>query len=236
MSDQSRYRARAERILDAAAELVLRWGYKRVTVEEIARRAGVGKGTVYLHWKTREALFLAVLLRDSIDILDELIEAVQREPAEILPHLQARRVFLAVMRRPLLRAMFSRDIEVLGELAHEKSIASVRTQKTDLATELYDLLRMHCVMRTDMDAATQRYALSAVTTGFYLVEPLITGMPEPELEAKADAISATVRNAFEPTAPPEPDVLHMLAPKAIASFEQLREVYARHVRGDPQRE
>ena len=41
---------RAGRILDAAAELLLRWGYKRVSIEEIARHAGIGKGTVYLHF------------------------------------------------------------------------------------------------------------------------------------------------------------------------------------------
>lgn len=48
---------RAERILDTTAELLCQHGYKRVTIDDVARRAGVGKGTVYLHWKTREALF-----------------------------------------------------------------------------------------------------------------------------------------------------------------------------------
>jgi AcrR family transcriptional regulator len=43
MAGQSaRHRERAERILDAAAELMLRRDYKRVTIEDIAKQAGVG--------------------------------------------------------------------------------------------------------------------------------------------------------------------------------------------------
>src|SRR5262249_5935990 len=51
---------RAARILDAAADLLLRHGYRRVTIDDVAAGAGIGKGTVYLHWKAREQLFSAV--------------------------------------------------------------------------------------------------------------------------------------------------------------------------------
>jgi len=51
MSDSGQ--PRELRILDATADLVLRWGTKRVTIEEVAKRAGVGKGTVYLHFESR---------------------------------------------------------------------------------------------------------------------------------------------------------------------------------------
>ncbi|WP_163569887.1 helix-turn-helix domain-containing protein [Fodinicola feengrottensis] len=57
---------RAERVLDAAAELIVRWGYDKTTIEDIARaRRGRAKGTIYLHWKTREDLFIALLRRES---------------------------------------------------------------------------------------------------------------------------------------------------------------------------
>ena len=37
---------------DAAADSLLRWGYPRVTVDDVAARAGVGTGTLHLHWRT----------------------------------------------------------------------------------------------------------------------------------------------------------------------------------------
>jgi AcrR family transcriptional regulator len=38
------------RLLDAAAELFVTQGYRKTSIDEIARRAGIGKGTVYLHF------------------------------------------------------------------------------------------------------------------------------------------------------------------------------------------
>ena len=46
-----------EAILGAALELFGRYGYRRTSVDDIARRAGVAKGTVYLYVENKEALF-----------------------------------------------------------------------------------------------------------------------------------------------------------------------------------
>src|SRR5690606_41617518 len=54
------------------AELILRWGYDKTTVEDVARAAGVAKGTIYLHWKTRDALFTALLRRDRVRLVEEV--------------------------------------------------------------------------------------------------------------------------------------------------------------------
>jgi AcrR family transcriptional regulator len=51
-------------ILAAAARLVRRLGYSRVTIEAIAAEAGAGKQTIYRWWKTKAALF-AELLEDT---------------------------------------------------------------------------------------------------------------------------------------------------------------------------
>ena len=47
---------RADRILAAVGELLLRFGYKRVPIEDSANRAEVGKGTIYLHWEIKQEL------------------------------------------------------------------------------------------------------------------------------------------------------------------------------------
>jgi len=43
-------------ILDAADRMFLRHGYRRTTIEDIARDAGIGKGTVYLHFSRKEEI------------------------------------------------------------------------------------------------------------------------------------------------------------------------------------
>ncbi len=58
-----RNESRSQLVLDSAAELLVRWGYRRVTIDDVTAHAGIGKGTVYLHLRTKDALFLTVLLR-----------------------------------------------------------------------------------------------------------------------------------------------------------------------------
>src|SRR5216683_1164509 len=67
-----------ERLLSAAAAAFATRGADDVSLEEIARRAGVGIGTLYRHFPTRQALLEAVY-RDQVEALraraDELAEA-----------------------------------------------------------------------------------------------------------------------------------------------------------------
>lgn len=80
-SDAARNRAR---VLDVAYEAFAAEGLA-VPVDEIARRAGVGAGTVYRHFPTKEALFRAIVA-NRIDQLVELARALagERPPAEAL--------------------------------------------------------------------------------------------------------------------------------------------------------
>jgi AcrR family transcriptional regulator len=61
-----RGRPRSERahraILDAAAELLLRRGLGEVSMDAVAKRAGVSKATIYRWWPTKERLALDALL------------------------------------------------------------------------------------------------------------------------------------------------------------------------------
>jgi AcrR family transcriptional regulator len=74
-----------QRLLDAAVAVFAERGADDVSLEEIARRAGVGIGTLYRHFPTRQALLEAVY-RDQVDGMrakaDELLES--DSPSEAL--------------------------------------------------------------------------------------------------------------------------------------------------------
>jgi AcrR family transcriptional regulator len=73
-----------ERVLEAA-KVVFSGGGPEASLEAVARRAGVGIGTLYRHFPTREALFEAVYRRE-VQQLSELAEALKSEadPVEAL--------------------------------------------------------------------------------------------------------------------------------------------------------
>jgi AcrR family transcriptional regulator len=70
-----------ERVLEAA-KAVFSAGGPDASLEAVARRAGVGIGTLYRHFPTREALFEAVYRRE-VQQLGELADALKSEAAPV---------------------------------------------------------------------------------------------------------------------------------------------------------
>jgi AcrR family transcriptional regulator len=70
-----------ERVLKAA-KIVFSTGGAEASLEAVARRAGVGIGTLYRHFPTREALFEAVYRRE-VDQLSELAEQLKNDAAPV---------------------------------------------------------------------------------------------------------------------------------------------------------
>lgn len=53
--------ARVDQIADAALRLFARYGYKRSSMDDIAKEAGLAKATLYLHFKGKDDVFRAML-------------------------------------------------------------------------------------------------------------------------------------------------------------------------------
>ncbi len=70
-----------EAILDATDRLLARYGYRKMTVEDIAREVGIGKGTVYLHFTSKEEVVLSHVDR-IVERLKERLWAVARSDAD----------------------------------------------------------------------------------------------------------------------------------------------------------
>ncbi len=85
------------RVLDAADRLLARYGYRKMTVDDIAAEAGIGKGTVYLAFASKEDVALSCIDR----MVDDLLADVRALAGEPRPHLERLREMLVrrVMRR-----------------------------------------------------------------------------------------------------------------------------------------
>ena len=101
-----------ERLLGAAKD-VFSAGGPEASLEAVARRAGVGIGTLYRHFPTREALFEAVYRRE-VDELAALAEGAEGSPAEALrAWVKANVAFVATkkgMAAALALAAYNKDL------------------------------------------------------------------------------------------------------------------------------
>lgn len=99
-----------DRILDAAASCVLAYGVDRVTLAEIARRAGVSRPTVYRRFPDTQSILAALLTDRVVRILDDAGDhEIGRE------------------------ALVSRIVGVAGRLQHDDIVMSVLHNAPELA-------------------------------------------------------------------------------------------------------
>jgi AcrR family transcriptional regulator len=86
----TRRRRKAERpkeILEAAFEEFSRNGYASTTLDQVAERAGVTKGTIYVYFENKEHLFISMvreLTKATLDTVMEMFEQHEGSTAELL--------------------------------------------------------------------------------------------------------------------------------------------------------
>lgn len=83
-------------ILDATDLLLSRYGYKKMTIDDLAREVGIGKGSVYLHFPSKEEIVLSHIDR-IVDRVKEDLEKIaggDAQPAEKLRQMVLSRVLI----------------------------------------------------------------------------------------------------------------------------------------------
>ncbi|WFB88466.1 MULTISPECIES: TetR/AcrR family transcriptional regulator [Streptomyces] len=214
---------KAARILRAARELGLRHGFRKVTIAEIARAAGVGKGTVYLYWPSKESLVLGVCGREIVSWLDQVIDRLAEEPDCVHLRRLAPMILNSTLGHPLTRRMMTGDADLAHVLAQRDEAREVleRTKAGAMCHAVMPVLREHGLVRDDELPESQSYALHAVLYGFLmtLADPAAAGplsVDDPDL-----IISQVIGRLVEPDDAPDPD------PAAVAAAARgTRDVFA----------
>ena len=207
-------RERAERILDVTAGLLVRHGYKRVTIDDVAAGAGIGKGTIYLHWKTREALFWAVLQREAARLLEQILTRLADDPHLALPSRLMPAIFVEVARRPLVRALLLSDAEVLGALATDQAVAAAQRELGGNENYL-DLVREQGLLRPGLTVEAAGFVLGSVMRGFFADQDASGAVP---LGEQADLLADVLHRSLEIEEEPPPDAVAALAARVSELF------------------
>ncbi len=98
-----------DRILQAAASCVLDFGVDRVTLAEIARRAGVSRPTVYRRWPDTQSIMSTLLTSHIANVLRDVPldgndrEALVRQAVAVADRLRGDELVMTVMHSELAR-------------------------------------------------------------------------------------------------------------------------------------
>ncbi|MEV6286307.1 TetR/AcrR family transcriptional regulator [Kribbella sp. NPDC051770] len=174
---------RRERLLDAAEDLVLDRGFDAMSVAEIAARAGVGKGAVYLEFASKHEILDALLLRGTERLRTRA--AVGERPRLGAAYRAAVRVLLEDR---LMTAAFLDDRGVLGSHVTTVTDGRYRERHQGVLAWLRDL-QAQGMLVADVDPEHVALALSSATIGLLSAARLVGPLSAAELEGALDALA-----------------------------------------------
>jgi len=219
--ERSKREERAERILDAAAELMLRWGYNKTTIDDIARYAGVAKGTIYLHWKTREDLFMALMRREYVRLMEDIQQRISGDPEGGTLHGITKHSMLATMKSPLMKAVLLRDTDLLGEWTRKEYASPSYSAQIAQSLALIELLRSRGVVRDDIDVRRQVFMLDAITMGFLMIDQYMPDDFKYSDEEIVEMTAETVERVFAPSQQPDEKTKQEISNALISTFDDI---------------
>lgn len=159
MKDAAQPKTTRDAILDATDKLLARYGYKKMTIDDLASEVGIGKGSVYLHFSSKEEIALTHIdriierLKENLRVTaakpikaDErlrriLIERVLYRFDSVQHYKQSLDEMLAYVRRPLLerrKRYFEEEAQIIATVIREGQALSLfsKGDPVDLARTL----------------------------------------------------------------------------------------------------
>jgi len=115
-----RKEARPSEIIEAAIEIFGERGFGAARLEDVARRAGVAKGTLFVYFPTKQDLFLAVartILTTNLERLQQVAADPERPLAMLVPQLLAQIAIVGETRIPIMMRVLIAESRTFPELA-----------------------------------------------------------------------------------------------------------------------
>ncbi|MCG8351391.1 MAG: TetR/AcrR family transcriptional regulator [Chloroflexales bacterium] len=188
---------REQRILDAAADLFVHYGYDKTTVDDIAREAGVSKGAIYLHFKSKDDLFEGLLIRELMAYQTKWLELIEADPKGGTIGGMYRNMLFALSSSPFMSVMFKQDGRVLGGYLR-KPDNFFRRQKQTTRYEFVKMMQDAGAMRQDIDPKIVAHIMNMLAYGLVAMEEIMAKEDIPPTNDIIEGIAKMMDLALTP--------------------------------------
>jgi AcrR family transcriptional regulator len=172
-------------ILQVAARLFSRQGYTATSIRQIAEESGIGKATVYHHFADKQAIVLALLLRNTAR-MQEILETVRAETDPRRRIETAARASLQFLYESLDIIQIARREVTSGRAHVQAEFASFLQEETALLTEAIQQGIEQGIFRP-IDPARGAWVLRTMLQGTFTLTYL-GGEHPPSLEKAAASL------------------------------------------------
>ena len=127
-----------KQIVDAARKLFYKFGFKKVSMDEIAREAGVTKKTVYTYFSSKEELF-KYFIQEELDNMKKIVEDIEKENLDFFEAVH--QIIFQLIKYKNKRQFFklmTNEAEVLKSSIASKSLNLIDEQ---IQSYIYDIVK-----------------------------------------------------------------------------------------------
>ena len=189
---------RRRQILDAATALIIRQGYDKTSMSEIAQEAGISRGTVYLYFTNKDRLFEALIRHEITCYVEAWLQYVETNDAVASMGAIYRSVQHAVNSRPFMAAMMKRDRRVAGSYFRKPNTLFRSLEAISPWGNLLATLQEVGAVRQDIDPVVMTHVLELLSYGLVSVDEFKPSSDSPSFDSTITAIAAMLDCALTP--------------------------------------
>ena len=216
---------RENRILDAAADLFIHYGYDKTTVSDIAKSAGVSKGAIYLHFSSKDDLFEALLVRETTKYQAKWLELLENDPNGGTIGGMYKNILHAFNISPFMTALFRKDQRILGNYLRKPNNLYSRMD-SGARFQFVTMMQEAGAMRRDADPKVVSHIMNMLAFGLVAMDDYMDPEYWPEFDDLINGIADMMDRAFTPPGEEANEaglaVLHQISAAARAQYEKAR--------------
>src|SRR5512146_2144848 len=195
MSDNDK---RQQQILDAAEAVIIRLGYDKTTMSDIAEEAGASRRTVYMYYNGKEELFEALLYREYMRDAQTWLEQIEADLRGGTIGGFYRALFHAVNCRPLIAAMLRRDRRVIGNYLRKRDNLFAQMYSEVNTPGFFLALQAAGAIRQDINADVILHIVEMLSYGQLTIADFKPPDQFPPYDAVMEALADMMDRALMP--------------------------------------
>jgi AcrR family transcriptional regulator len=190
MIDKEKFR---QKVIISAGKIFSRYGYKKTTMDEIAKALKMGKSSIYYYFKSKEEIFESVVLHEANVLRNELTTAIKSydSPVEKMKEYVYVRMKSFEKLANYYNAIFDKNLD------HYDFIEKIRAKYDREELAILRLILYDGAKKKVFNIANSEYTAMAVQTTLKGLEvPLFWKKKEIDIESRMDTILDVLFNGI----------------------------------------
>ncbi len=187
---------RRQRLYDAAADLFVRYGFRKTSIDDLTRAAGVSKGAFYLEFTNKQDLFQALIRHRLVEYLTDVNARIAADPDGGRLSRIYRHSIGALLPRPFLVALYTQPETILPTVLRDNGPATY-APRIQLGADFLERMQAAGLIRADVKPDVVSHTLGVLTVGPLLAAPVLRDDQAPSIEETFTTLASMIVASLE---------------------------------------